>query len=189
MTKELGSAPLENAKHEKMVQLYAAGGLTPTQAYARAGFKPDSGNASRVFGRPEVEARLAWLQQKASVEIIKAVGKTAGLVAATRELVIEQLVRNARIAMGDEEIAVVMPGGKKGAKVTIRRTDRDAAAANRALHLLGLELGMFKTEQPAPAPADANAARSAQDPRVADQLRRYANGAPRLIAKDGKRTG
>lgn len=183
--KDLGAAPLANAKHEAMIQFYAAGGLGQTDAYVRAGFRKDSGNAARAFERPECVLRLAWLQKQMSDKIVDVVVESAVQVKESRAWVIEQLILNARISMGQQPITVKSVG-KSGATIKAERTERDAQAANRALHLLGLELGMFKTEVPAPPPEDIDQARNAADPKIAEQLRRYASGKPRLIASEGK---
>lgn len=58
--------------------------------------------------------------------------------------IISMLARNARIAMGDEKIKTTIVG-KDGATLDLEISDRDAAAANKALELLGktAEIRMF----------------------------------------------
>lgn len=184
MPAEPGSAPLENARHEKMVQSYAAGGLDKTEAHQRAGFLRDKSNANRAFSRPEVELRLMFLQQKASDAVVEVVRESAEQVALTREFVIAKLMKNARVALG-EETTIVKRIGAGGKPVKVEVTLHDAGAANRALHLLGLEVGMFKTETAPPPQEQIDAARNAQDPKIAEQLKRYAANGPRLLTIDG----
>src|SRR6266446_3550585 len=49
--------PLKSPRHELAVQ-YLALGDTAAEAYRKAGFSADNGNASRFFARPDVGARL-----------------------------------------------------------------------------------------------------------------------------------
>jgi hypothetical protein len=61
-------------------------------------------------------------------------------------------MRNVRIAMGEELVSVVVSSTDKATgavrTVEVQQSARDAAAANRALELLGKKLDMFK-ERPA----------------------------------------
>src|SRR5258705_356073 len=52
--------PLKSPRHELAVQ-YLALGDTAAEAYRKAGFSADNGNASRFFARPDVGARLHHL--------------------------------------------------------------------------------------------------------------------------------
>lgn len=55
------------SRWETFCQLYAAGGITATEAYRKAGFSPRnaSSGANRLLQRPEVQARIAELQAPA----------------------------------------------------------------------------------------------------------------------------
>lgn len=125
---------LSNAQHEKFA-LGIAQGMEIGLAYEAAGYRA-TGNAAQVNGcrllkREDIQARVAELQQR-QVEITQAKD------ALDRQWVIERLMRNAKIAMGEERVKTTT---KEGAAVDVYM--RDAAAANQALSLLGKELGMF----------------------------------------------
>jgi hypothetical protein len=97
--------------------------------------------ASKMLSNGKVALRLAELRAKAAEKAIL-----------TEAWVIERLMRNARIAMGEELISAVVPSTDKATgavrTVEVQQSARDAAAANRALELLGKKLDMFK-ERPA----------------------------------------
>lgn len=56
---------LENPKHERFAQLLAKG-MTATEAYAEAGYKPHDSNAARLSGNDRVQARVAELLDRAA---------------------------------------------------------------------------------------------------------------------------
>jgi hypothetical protein len=62
--------------------------------------------------------------------------------------VLERLMRNVRIAMGEELVTRVVSSIDKATgdvrTIEVQQSARDAAAANRALELLGKKLDMFK---------------------------------------------
>ena len=66
--------------------------------------------------------------------------------------VIERLMRNVRIAMGEELVTRVGSSIDKATgdvrTIEVQESARDAAAANRALELLGKKLDMFKSGPP-----------------------------------------
>jgi hypothetical protein len=94
-----------------------------------------------MLATPKVQLRVAALREKAA--------ETAVL---NEAWVIERLMKNVRIAMGEELVMVVISSADKttGAvrTVEVKQTARDAAAVNRALELLGKKLDLFK-ERPA----------------------------------------
>jgi hypothetical protein len=55
---------LENERHELFAQ-GLAGGLLDWQAYERAGFKPDTGNASRLKAKPAITERVREIMEEA----------------------------------------------------------------------------------------------------------------------------
>jgi phage terminase small subunit len=59
---------LKNAKHERFAQ-WLAKGKTATEAYAEAGYKPHDSNAARLSGNDRIQARLAELQDRASIRV------------------------------------------------------------------------------------------------------------------------
>jgi phage terminase small subunit len=118
--------PLSNARHEAYAQGLSSG-KTSDQAYADAGYKRNRKNATRLKTNKDVVSRVAYLQaQKASIQqdALKAIAQKEVL---TRQWVLDNLVKNARMCMGLDPA----PSGHQ------------PAGANKALELLGKELGMF----------------------------------------------
>ena len=62
------SRPLKNPRHERMVQLLAQG-QSVEQAYKIAGFRYDSGNASRMINAPAFQARLQILTDRRAQKV------------------------------------------------------------------------------------------------------------------------
>src|SRR6185436_17231702 len=96
--------------------------------------------AAELLENGKITARIAELR-----------GKAAEKAVLDRAWVLDRLMRNVRIAMGEERIKVaIRPKSAPDTVVELEITDRDAAAANRALELLGKadEVGLFR-EQPA----------------------------------------
>jgi hypothetical protein len=56
-----GKLPLKNPRHEKLAREYAAG-ASKADAWRAAFGDPSTGNASRTFGRPEIQARVEFLR-------------------------------------------------------------------------------------------------------------------------------
>jgi len=108
-------AVLWNSKYEHFARLVAMG-QSPAQAYIAVGYEEKTAYTCgpRLLKRPEVQARVTELQQKAAQTSIQ----QAGL---SREFVLRELMDNALQAKQNQEWS----------------------ASNRALELLGKELGLF----------------------------------------------
>ncbi len=115
---------LENARHERFAQ-ELAGGKTADEAYVLAGYKENRGNAATLKANQSIADRVAELQARA-----------ADGVGLPRQWVIERLVENANRAMQAEAVTT-----SDGAETGEYRYEGNVA--NRALELLGKELGMF----------------------------------------------
>jgi phage terminase small subunit len=152
----------------------------------------ETGNASEAYRRAYDAAKMkANTVEKRACELMK-LGKVTGRIAElraqvakkavlNRAWVLERLMRNARIAMGEERIKVaVRPKAAPDTVVELEITDRDAGAANRALELLGKadEVRLF-TEQPTKDLGPLETTGPPRDP-VKDHLeglsKRFANG-------------
>ncbi len=146
---------LKNPRHELFAELLALG-KTATEAYGEAGYTPGRRDAaSRLSANVNIRARLRELQ---AIAIKKTV--------LTKQWVIERLIEVAARSMQHRG---VMRGGRA---VAFRF---DAAGANRALELLGKEIGMFvdRAEQ------DTNLrVISAQPVTEEDWEAKYAKGEP-----------
>src|SRR5215471_17396116 len=109
-------ASLDNPRHEHFAQLIASG-QTPAAAYVRAGYRAKAAYTCgpRLLKQPAVRARVDDLRQ-----IV--VETSLQRAAFNHEFVIRELMTNALKAQQSD----------------------DYSASNRALELLGRELGMFK---------------------------------------------
>jgi hypothetical protein len=109
---------LTNSRHEAFAHGIAKG-LTVDAAYVNAGYSRNSGNASRLNADERVIARVGELKTLAEKIRIRSLQDFV----LTKAWVIEQLI---------------------GVVINAKAQDRlDSAGANKALHLLGLHLGMF----------------------------------------------
>jgi phage terminase small subunit len=158
---------LGNATHAYL-QAYQAANMTHRTAQKRAG---------ELLKNGAVAGRIAALQQD--------IAQKAGL---TRQFVIERLMRNARICMGEERVRLAVQRTNKETKqvdvVEIEVTERDAAAANRALELLGKteEVRLFSDRSKEDQPGGAAAGPTEEGPRetgpdhLAELAKRYRLG-------------
>ncbi len=112
---------LPDPKHERFASLVASG-KNKTEAYKSAGFtaKFPEQAAWKMANGSQVKSRIEELTARVSDKIVQ---RTAEKVATTKEWVLEKLRDNA-------EEALSVKGG--------------SAVANRALELLGKELGLFR---------------------------------------------
>jgi hypothetical protein len=140
--------PLKNAKHEQFAQ-FVSNGDSATNAYVLAGYaeKGAEQNSSRLIRNDDVLGRIQYLRdQKAQAHqaaVIKAV-EASGL---TKEWVIEQLMENVAIAKAAEPVR-----DEEGNPIGEYKTN--IAAANKALELLGKEVGMFIDRKEVGQPGD-----------------------------------
>lgn len=126
-------AELKNSKWEEFARLSAAG-YSRGDAYAAAGFEPKSKSVaskrgSALAGRPEIRSRIVELEDELNANTLARAG-------VDREWVLKEL--RANVARSTEAIPVRDRQGRETGKFTF-----NAAGANRALELLGKELGLF----------------------------------------------
>jgi phage terminase small subunit len=121
-------AVLKNPKHELFAQELVKG-QSAAEAYKLAGYGGDARSAEtsgpRLFRNVQVQERVQELQ-----------ARVADSVVVSRQWVIERLVENANRAM---QAAAPLDGQGQ----PIGDFKYDGSVANRALELLGKELGMF----------------------------------------------
>jgi|SRR5579871_1665144 len=127
-------AALNNPKHEHFAQLIAAG-ESATKAYGLAGYseKGAAASANRLLKDAKVHARVQELQAAVSE---RAVEKAA----LDRAWVLDRLKENVERAM-----QAAAPVDEEGHPCGEYRYE--GQTANRALELIGKELGMFKDQQ------------------------------------------
>lgn len=118
---------LKNARHEAFARELAKG-KAASQAYVAAGYSPNEGNAIRLKGNEKVAERVAELTEKAADRAV-----------VDKAWILERLKQNAETCMTMDFVRG--PNGQPTTAVT-----HNPAAANKALELLGKELGMFKDQ-------------------------------------------
>ena len=120
---------LSNSRHEAFAH-GLAGGKSIEAAFREAGYSPNSGNASRL---------------NANESIIVRVGELKALIQNMRNLSTHRAVLTAGWVT-EQLIGVVLDARSQ--------EKPDSAGANKALHLLGLELGMFVEREETGKPGD-----------------------------------
>ncbi len=125
---------LKNPKHERFAQELARGS-SAAAAYETAGFKPSRPNASRLQHDENVRQRVAEILAHKEKITEKATEKAIENAALSKEWVLERLMSNVERSMQEEPVII---GGKATGEYTY-----NGAVANRALELLGKEMGMF----------------------------------------------
>lgn len=122
---------LKNLSRERFAREYVRNGHNATKAAKAAGYSEKSAysQGSRLLKKDEVLARVREIEENALAE--------AGV---TRYGVIERLVELISKCMDEE--SYIATDSLTGEKSTVRRR-LDASGANKALELLGKQLGMF----------------------------------------------
>jgi hypothetical protein len=125
---------LSNMRHEQFAALIA-GGMSPAKAYSAAGFtgKGAVQSASRLAKSPPVAARIAELRRDVATSSVQR-------AVVDREYVLQRLRENVERAMQ------IVPVRDRSGRET-GNFKYDGMVANRALELLGKELGMFREGQ------------------------------------------
>ena len=133
---------LKNAKMERFAQNIAAG-MGVSKSYWEAGYKgtPHSVNvaSSKMHARPEVKERIQELLERRSLIPDQSLAKAT----ITREWVLEHLILNVQRAMQ------IIPPTKDGGMFRY-----EGSVANKALELLGKEVGMFVDRKEVGAPGE-----------------------------------
>lgn len=113
---------LKNARHERFAQALAKG-KTAEKAYEGAGYRPDRGAASRLSAKVNIRDRLAEIM-----------GRAAEKVALDKSWVLDSLRQVRDLGLATE----LIDDRIKPAETF------NLSAANRAVELVGKDLGMFK---------------------------------------------
>lgn len=129
------SLPLENARREIFCQQVSLG-VTNADAYINAGYSVKTTHKARVMRNYEdVSARIEYLLGKKAAEVAeknKTVYEELGL---SKKWVLEKLMETYSMSIAGEPI-IDKDGNSAGNK-------QNLAAANKALELIGKEMGMF----------------------------------------------
>lgn len=126
---------LSNPRHERFAQELAKGTETG-EAYRIAGFKSNDGNARRLKQDEAVKKRVeALLLERAEIHE-RGLERAIERVALSKEWVINRLIENVEKAM--QARCVTDDDGNP-----VGEYKYDGSVANKALELLGKEMGMF----------------------------------------------
>lgn len=126
---------LANPKHERFAQELAKG-KTAEESYALAGFKPNRGNASVLKHKQNILDRVTEILDEREFIHAQATADAVKSTALTKAWVIETLMENVAKAM--QAKAMTNDEGE-----TIGEFQYQGSVANKALELLGKEIGMF----------------------------------------------
>jgi phage terminase small subunit len=126
---------LSNAKWERFAQELAKG-KAADKAYEAAGFKPNRGNAATLKQKQSISDRVLELLSEREAIHAQATADAIKSTALTKEWVIETLKENVARSMQAIEV-------KRADGTGTGEYQYQGSVANRALELLGKELGMF----------------------------------------------
>ena len=126
---------LSNPKHERFAQELAKG-KSAEESYALAGFSPNRGNASVLKHKQNILDRVSEILDEREAIHAQATAEAIKATALTKAWVIETLMENVAKAM--QAKAMTDDEGN-----TIGEFQYQGSVANKALELLGKEIGMF----------------------------------------------
>jgi len=126
---------LSNPKHERFAQELAKG-KSADESYALAGFSPNRGNASVLKHKQNILERVSEILDERESIHAQATADAIKSTALTKTWVIETLMENVAKAM--QARAMTNDEGE-----TIGEFQYQGSVANKALELLGKEIGMF----------------------------------------------
>lgn len=127
---------LDNPKHERFAQELAKG-LSADKAYEAAGFKPNRGNAATLKQKESISNRVIELLAERESIHAQATAEAIKSTALSKEWVIQTLMENVARAMQATPVKTDDDGEAIG------EYQYQGSVANKALELLGKELGMF----------------------------------------------
>jgi len=128
--------PLDNQRHERFAQELAKG-FAADKAYETAGFKPNRGNAATLKQKQSISNRVSEILAERESIHAQATAEAIKSTALTKEWIIQTLMENVARAMQATPVKTDDEGEAIG------EYQYQGSVANRALELLGKELGMF----------------------------------------------
>jgi predicted trehalose synthase len=140
--------PLDNPKHEAFAHAIAMGKKL-AEALESGNYKPHPPSGARLLKDAKIRERIAYFKAQIAKERETAAIDLAKKEELTKAWVIDRLMHNAKVALGEEPFVMIT---EEGAEVKV--TAREAPAANKALELLGKELGMFVDRKEIGGPGD-----------------------------------
>lgn len=127
--------PILNSRRELFAQAIADG-KTLAEAYGLAGFKANRGNAVTLRHNPAVAQRVSEILAEREAIHAQATARAIEAVGITKERVLRDLIAVKDRAM--QSVEIFDSKGKPTGEYKF-----DGSVANRALELIGKELGMF----------------------------------------------
>ena len=150
---------LLNPKHERFAQELASG-KPADESYALAGFSPNRGNAATLKHKQSILDRVTEILSERESIHAQATADAIKSTGLTKEWVIETLKENVARAMQATPVKTDDEGRATG------EYQYQGSVANRALELLGKELGMFVDRKEVGKPGEFESMN-------ADELREY----------------
>jgi hypothetical protein len=129
---------LKKAKYEMFAQELAKG-HSAAEAYIAAGYRPSHSNAGNLRNKKEIMGRVSELLAERERIHGQSTAKAIQKAQLTKEWVITHLMENALQSLGKAPVKVQQDEAGRSLEIF----ERNPAAANRALELLGRELNMF----------------------------------------------
>lgn len=126
---------LKNARYELFAQELAKG-IPAQQAYTTAGFRPSAQAASTLRNKIDICARVAELMAQREKIYGQSTAKAIEKAALTTEWVITNLMENAMMCLGKKPTHI-------DPETKAETFDLNPQGANKALELLGKQIGMF----------------------------------------------
>ncbi len=126
---------LRNSRHEAFARELSKGS-SASEAYRNAGYRPNRGAASRLQHDSSILQRVAEMHALDAEMVKEATERATQALAIDREWVLGKLMENVERSMQARPVR----DGDGNASGEYRY---DGSVANRALELLGKELGMF----------------------------------------------
>lgn len=168
---------LKSAKHERFAQEVASGKKLE-EAHGLAGYKPSRATASKLRQNVNISQRVAELLAEREQIHAQGTAKAIERVGLTKEWVITRLKENAERAL--QAIPVTDSEGAPTGEYQYQGN-----VANRALELLGKELGMFIERKEVGQPGDFD---RMSDDELRAELAELVEGATPSVVAEGEGT-
>ena len=120
-------------QREELFAVNIASGMTTSEAYQAAGYKPDRANACRLTTKDRIRQRITELQQQIAKKTQVAVVKQATM---SRQYLVEALIENVEVALGRRPVKQ----GLDGAEHYLYRGE----VVNNAIKMAGGEVNLFR---------------------------------------------
>lgn len=132
--------PLRNVRREKFCQAVAEG-KPVAEAHSEAGYAPNPGNARGLLLQSAIKARISELLKAREVFTGETLAAAQEEAMVSKAWILKRLKENVERAM--QTVAVLDKEGN-----AIGEYRYEGAVANKALELLGREIGMFILDRP-----------------------------------------